>query len=103
MRQVRTRLRTGYVITGCLGILDKIAAMVVGRPAGYTAEQRDEVDKNIVRVVAEEFGRSDLPIVTGLDFGHTSPQMVIPNGGRMIIDAGKRTISLPEGGNGVRG
>jgi muramoyltetrapeptide carboxypeptidase LdcA involved in peptidoglycan recycling len=83
---------------GMLGILDKIVAMVVGRPAGYTAEQRDEVDKEIVRVVAEEFGRGDMPIVTGLDFGHTSPQMVIPNGGRMVIDPGKRTISLPEGG-----
>ncbi|MEP6775025.1 MAG: S66 peptidase family protein [Chloroflexota bacterium] len=83
---------------GMLGILDKIAAMVVGRPAGYTADQRDDVDKEIVKVVAGEFGRSDLPIVTGLDFGHTSPQMVIPNGGRMVIDPGKRTISLPEAG-----
>jgi muramoyltetrapeptide carboxypeptidase LdcA involved in peptidoglycan recycling len=86
---------------GMLGILDKIAGMVVGRPAGYTAEQRDEVDKAIVRVVAEEFGRSDMPIVTRLDFGHTSPQMVIPNGGRMVVDPGRRRIWLPEAGTGA--
>ena len=80
---------------GSLGILDKIAGMVVGRPAGYTPEQRDELNKIIVSVVAEEFGRDDLPIVTNLDFGHTDPQMVLPNGGQMIIDPTTRSISLP--------
>lgn len=81
---------------GSLGILDKLAGMVMGRPAGYTPEQRDEINKLIISVVAEEFGRGDLPIVTGLDFGHTDPQMVIPNGGQMVIDPAARSISLPE-------
>lgn len=81
---------------GMQGIFDGLSAMLVGRPRGYTPEQRAELPNVIRRVVAEEFGRPDLPIVTDLDFGHTDPQMVLPNGGRIVIDPVARTITLPE-------
>jgi muramoyltetrapeptide carboxypeptidase LdcA involved in peptidoglycan recycling len=81
---------------GMQGILDHLAGMVVGRPAHYTPEQVEELYMTILRIVRDEFGRGDLPIVAGLDFGHTDPQMVLPNGGRMVLDPATGSISLPD-------
>jgi muramoyltetrapeptide carboxypeptidase LdcA involved in peptidoglycan recycling len=81
---------------GMQGILDRLAGMVVGRPAHYTPEQVEELYVTILRIVRDEFGRGDLPIVAGLDFGHTDPQMVLPNGGRMVLDPSTGSISLPD-------
>jgi muramoyltetrapeptide carboxypeptidase LdcA involved in peptidoglycan recycling len=47
-------------------------------------------------VVGVEFGRPDLPVVLDLDFGHTDPQMVLPNGGRVVIDPTAQSITLPD-------
>jgi muramoyltetrapeptide carboxypeptidase LdcA involved in peptidoglycan recycling len=47
-------------------------------------------------VVGVEFGRPDLPVVLYLDFGHTDPQMVLPNGGRVILDPATGSITLPD-------
>ena len=41
-------------------------------------------------------GRPDLPVVLDLDFGHTDPQMVLPNGGRVILDPTTQSITLPD-------
>jgi muramoyltetrapeptide carboxypeptidase LdcA involved in peptidoglycan recycling len=81
---------------GMLGILDNISAMLVGRPAGYSDELHAQLRLVIQRIVADEFGRPDLPIVINLDFGHTDPQMVLPNGGKVVVDPVSRTIALPE-------
>ena len=90
--QVRYVLR----VYGMLGMYDRLAGMLVGRPRAYTAEQRAELEESIQRVVGVEFGRPDLPVVLYLDFGHTDPQMVLPNGGRVIIDPATQTITLPD-------
>ena len=50
----------------------------------------------VQRVVAEEFGRPELAVVTNLDFGHTDPQWVLPLGAEIAIDPTARTLSLPE-------
>jgi len=81
---------------GMLGVFDQVVGIVVGRPMRYTPEQREELPKVIRRIVAEEFGRPDLPVVMDLDFGHTDPQMVLPNGGRIVIDPAAQAISLPD-------
>ncbi len=70
--------------------------MLVGRPEHYSPGRHAELPSVIQRIVAEEFGRPDVPIVSHLDFGHTQPQMVLPNGGRIIIDPVARTICLPD-------
>ncbi|HUP26890.1 MAG TPA: S66 peptidase family protein [Chloroflexia bacterium] len=81
---------------GMLGIFDRIVGMVVGRPDGYTPEQRNELPGVVQRIVAEEFGKPDLPIVMDLDFGHTYPQVTLPNGGRVMLDPQADRISLPD-------
>ncbi len=37
-----------------------------------------------------------LASVFNLNFGHTDPQMIIPNGGIALIDGNKKTIRLQE-------
>jgi muramoyltetrapeptide carboxypeptidase LdcA involved in peptidoglycan recycling len=79
---------------GVAGILDRIEGLLVGRPRGYSAETWTELDSGLRDVVVHEFGRTDLPIVTGLDFGHTDPQWVLPIGIPARIDPDGPAFSL---------
>ncbi len=81
---------------GMQGVLERLAGMLVGRVRGYGEEQNRELAKVIDDLLTVEFGRPDLPVVLGLDFGHTDPQMILPNGGRVVIDPGDQSVSLPE-------
>lgn len=47
-----------------------------------------------VRRVLQEAGCGDLPVVANVDFGHTSPQLTLPLGGRARLDpaAGRVTV-----------
>jgi muramoyltetrapeptide carboxypeptidase LdcA involved in peptidoglycan recycling len=81
---------------GMMGALDDISALLLGRPRGYSRQQKAELEKNIVSVVVEEFGRSDLPVISNLDFGHTDPQMVLPLGLEVEVDADSPSLTLLE-------
>lgn len=80
-----------------LGVLEKqrvfnnISALIIGKP-------QDEVYydeyKNIYRELAKEYS---LPIVYNLNFGHSSPRMVLPYGCKMRIDFDNKKITLPNG------
>ncbi|GEJ56880.1 S66 family peptidase [Anaeromyxobacter diazotrophicus] len=89
---VRRTLR-GY---GVAGLFDRIAGLLVGRPRGYDEGQRDALEKDLVEVVAGDFGRRDLPIVTHVDFGRTDPQLIVPLGGLVEIDCQARRLWLAE-------
>ena len=61
-------------------------------PAGkeqYAADQRDAV---IARALDEYNPGS--PMVFDVDFGHTDPQLVIPHGGRVVVDGAARRITV---------
>jgi muramoyltetrapeptide carboxypeptidase LdcA involved in peptidoglycan recycling len=79
---------------GMQGILGRLAGMLVGRTRDDNPERRAELAKAIDDVVSVEFGRNDMPVVLGLDFGHTDPQMIIPNGERAVIDPRAQTIAV---------
>jgi muramoyltetrapeptide carboxypeptidase LdcA involved in peptidoglycan recycling len=81
---------------GMQGVFDRVAALLVGRARSYPDEAKAELDEMLVRVVAREFGRADLPIVSNLDFGHTDPQWVLPLGVLAEVDVGARSIRLVE-------
>jgi len=81
---------------GVLGIFDRIAGILVGRPRDHSADERVALEAAIVGVVAGEFGRPNLPIVAGLPFGHTDPQWVLPLGVRAELDADRGTLRLVE-------
>ncbi|MDI1450000.1 S66 peptidase family protein [Polyangium sp. 6x1] len=88
----------GYFLRnyGMQGIFDRAAGLVFGRARGYAREQKRELEERIVSIVAGEFGRSDMPIVANVDFGHTDPQLVMPLGVRTELDPAGPSFRLIE-------
>ncbi|HVH15225.1 MAG TPA: hypothetical protein VNA15_05840 [Candidatus Angelobacter sp.] len=68
----------------------------MGRPAGYTDEDKKKLDQNITAVVSGEFHKSNLPVFTNVDFGHTDPQLIIPLGVEAEIDCETKRFRLVE-------
>lgn len=79
---------------GMQGIFNQIQGLIFGRARGYSLEQKAELDKVIVQVVAEEFHCSTIPIITNMDFGHTDPQLILPLGAEAEIDCKTQTFTL---------
>ncbi len=55
-----------------------------------------QLDNVIVSVVAKEFNRPDLPIVSNMDFGHTDPQFILPLGVLAQVDCQDKKFRLLE-------
>jgi muramoyltetrapeptide carboxypeptidase LdcA involved in peptidoglycan recycling len=81
---------------GMIGAFDDISALLLGRPRGYSRVQKAKLEENLIGVIAEEFGRPDLPVIANLDFGHTDPQMVLPLGLEVEVDADVPSLTLLE-------
>jgi len=78
------------------GILDVIAGMLIGRPQGYSHDERAELYGRLTDLLGRELGRPDLPVVAEMDFGHTGPMFILPYGGRAIVDRKRREVTLPD-------
>ncbi|NUO57462.1 MAG: LD-carboxypeptidase [Hamadaea sp.] len=76
------------------GVLDRIAGMVVGVPLEVSTEYPDP--PSLRDVVLDVVGGRDLPILAGVDFGHTSANLPLPLGVRASLDASARTLTLLE-------
>jgi muramoyltetrapeptide carboxypeptidase len=72
-----------------LGVLDRIAGLVVARPYGYDDEEREL----LWRVVTE---RTSCPVLANVDCGHTDPLLTLPLGVPVRLDAGARTLETLE-------
>ena len=79
-----------------MGILHEIKGLLFGRPGG--GERFAEYDAAILQVIRDEEGLDQLPIVTGLDFGHTEPMFVLPYCALARIDCDQRTFTVLESG-----
>ena len=80
-----------------MGILEKISGILFGRPGGeIPIEKFNEYDQAILQVLREEEGLTDLPIITHMDFGHTSPMFVLPYGVQAEIDCEHKQFSILE-------
>ena len=80
-----------------LGVLRQLSGFLFGRPGGdVTLHKFEEYDRAILQVVREEEGLTDLPIITSMDFGHTSPIFVLPYGVQAEIDCDNRRFSIIE-------
>lgn len=80
------------------GILKNINGILLGRPDNNNYWK--EYDEMIVKVIRQEEGLTELPIVTGMDFGHTCPTFTIPYGVKAELDMNNNTFAILE--NGVR-
>lgn len=80
---------------GKLGALQKIRGVIIGK----INENLDisEHKKQVLKTVSE-FGRCDLPILYGLNFGHSSPICVLPYGASAKIDCDNMQFSILESG-----
>ncbi|MFC1997772.1 S66 peptidase family protein [Chloroflexota bacterium] len=75
-----------------MGVFEQIRGLLVGRPRCYSeAEYQELHDQILVRTRGYSF-----PIITDMDFGHTSPQFTIPLGCMARIDSLKQRFEIVE-------
>lgn len=86
---------------GELGVLASAGALLMGRPQTcrpdaqvprerYLKAQRQAV----LRAIGEYCPARPLPVVFGMDFGHTDPQVLVPCGGTAVISGARKTITF---------
>jgi muramoyltetrapeptide carboxypeptidase LdcA involved in peptidoglycan recycling len=82
------------------GLLQRFAAILHGRPKAWSFEHQNTAQEREAYIAAQEeavlqavaeYGL-DVPVVTGVDIGHTDPVLTIPNGGLVTIDATERRV-----------
>lgn len=84
-------------VFAAMGILEKISGILFGRPGGEVPPDKfAKYDQAILQAVTEEAGFADLPIVTNMDFGHTSPMFILPYGVQAEIDCENKKFSIIE-------
>jgi muramoyltetrapeptide carboxypeptidase LdcA involved in peptidoglycan recycling len=78
----------------------RIVGLLVGRPGGSDLDPatHEDYDAAILRVVRDEQGLRDLPVVAGMDFGHTDPAWTLPIGVPVRIDVDARTVTFADSG-----
>lgn len=76
------------------GIFDKIKGILVGKPA---RRSKYEPYKAVYKkVIAEEAGLPEIPIMYNVNFGHAEPIGVLPIGVKCGLDADCKTLTLLE-------
>lgn len=85
---------------GASGILSRLSGILFGRPGGHNMpiERFTEYDDVLKKVVGQEYGRPDMPILSHMDFGHTDPMFVLPYGALAEIDCTGPRFSILESG-----
>ena len=84
-------------VLSTIGILPQLSGILFGRPGGQVPPADfEKYDQAILDVVRNENGLKDLPILTNMDFGHTSPIMTIPYGLQAEIDCEDQKFSIVE-------
>ena len=89
----------GYALRvyGAMGLLQALGAILLARPGGDVAPSDfSKYDEIVHEVVSDELGLVDLPVVTGMDFGHTDPVFVLPYGALAEVDCERRRFSILE-------
>ncbi|HWD38031.1 MAG TPA: S66 peptidase family protein [Fimbriimonas sp.] len=81
---------------GSMGVLDRIGALLIGRARSYSDAEKEELYETVGRVCLLEFGRTNLPVVANMDFGHTDPQWIMPLGCLAALDCEAKSFRLLE-------
>ena len=92
--QAIARILRAFAATG---ILQNLKSLLFGRPGGQIPPDAfADYDKVIQQILVEEQELGDLPIITGMDFGHTDPIMMLPYGMPVQIDCDLKQIIFLE-------
>ncbi|HSK90149.1 MAG TPA: S66 peptidase family protein [Euzebyales bacterium] len=94
-----------YRVLMCMGergLLEQFPAVLMGRPKAWSFEAPNDADTKaayrerqheaVLRAVQEY--NPDAVVVLDVDLGHTDPQVVIPHGGRVVVDAQAQRITV---------
>ncbi len=84
------------------GLLQRFSALLMGRPKAWSFDHPngpegrkayvDAQHEAVLGAMAEY--SPEVPVVLDVDFGHTDPQLVMPDGGDVRIDPVAGTISV---------
>lgn len=78
-----------------MGALEVLRGILIGR---VNAEEPFEEQKTMIRDFFAEKGLSDMPILYGVNFGHSSPICVLPYGAAAEINCADKSFSILESG-----
>ncbi|BCJ48110.1 LD-carboxypeptidase [Actinoplanes ianthinogenes] len=78
------------------GILDRISGMVVGVPHDIAGVDSPDASPTLAEIVLDVLGDRDIPVLGNVDFGHAGPNLPMPVGIRVGLDAQQGTLSLLE-------
>lgn len=78
------------------GIFDKANGLLISKPVQN--DQYEQIKNTVLQVVRDEVGRTDLPILFNVDFGHTAPINILPYGAMAEIDCQEGTFRILESG-----
>jgi len=91
-------IRVGCMIRnyGIQGILKQVKGVIFGRPKDYSFKEKETLNKIILNVIRDEFDVYDIPVITGMDFGHTDPKLILPLGCLVNLNPLTKEIILME-------
>ncbi|WP_055567854.1 S66 peptidase family protein [Streptomyces atriruber] len=78
------------------GILDRISGMVVGVPREIHGLGGPDASPTLSELVLDVLGDRDIPVLGNVEFGHAGPNLPMPVGIRVALDARRRSLSLLE-------
>lgn len=95
-----TEFRWHLNVLGERGILGAVDAVLVARPPASNFERRPDAQGRAKHrrlqseVAIEVIGRynPEAVVCTGIPFGHTKPQWIVPHGGEMTVDGVQRRV-----------
>lgn len=80
------------------GILASLCGILLARPDPQgDPEYQSKIEEAVLTVLAEE-SLHDMPVLSGLDFGHTQPMVTLPYGVQAAIDCAAATLTITEAG-----
>lgn len=81
---------------GRIGALQKLKGIIIGKLD--EARSFDTHRKKLLQVIDEQYGLTNLPILYGLNFGHSSPVFALPYGAMAEINCNDISFSILESG-----
>ena len=93
-----SHILTRFVRTlAAMGVLERLEGILLGRPGGdINPSKFVEYENALLHTVRQEYGLTDVAIVTNMDFGHTDPMCILPLGIRVRIDSDTKNVSIQE-------
>jgi muramoyltetrapeptide carboxypeptidase len=75
-----------------MGVFEKLQGLIFGRPMSYS----DAEKQSLRECIRERTQAYSFPIITDMDFGHTSPQLTLPLGCLARVDSTEHRFEILE-------